>query len=254
MSGLKVLIVDDERPARQKLRRLVTADPDIGAVHEAPDARAAVELIRAESPDLVLLDVEMPGVDGFGVLEALGPEERPHVVFVTAYDQYALRAFDAHAVDYVLKPFDATRLARALERAKRAVAGRDDHEARRRLELALAEVHRDRPRILERLLVESDGSVLLLPARQVDRFEAAKNYVIVHAGTAQYRLRTTIERLEERLDPATFVRVHRSSIVRVDRVAELQPWTHGDYVVVLQGGARVRMSRRYRNRLEQFLP
>ena len=123
MSGLKILIVDDERPARQKLRRLVAGDPDVEAIFEAPDALQALELIRAESPDVVLLDVEMPGVDGFGMLEALDPAERPHVVFVTAYDQYALRAFDAHAVDYVLKPFDAERFARALGRAKAGGGG-----------------------------------------------------------------------------------------------------------------------------------
>jgi two-component system LytT family response regulator len=254
VSGIKLLIVDDERPARQKLRRLASADPDVGAVLEAADAPAAVELIRAESPDIVLLDVEMPGMDGFGVVEALDPAERPHVVFVTAYDQYALRAFDAHAVDYVLKPFDAERLARALARAKAAVAGRQDREARSRLERALDEVRRERPQRLERLLVEVDCRASLLPVEQVERFEAAKNYVTVHAGGARYRLRTTLDRLEERLDPAAFVRVHRSSIVRVDRVAELQPWSHGDYVIVLRGGERVRLSRRYRDRLEQFLP
>jgi two-component system, LytTR family, response regulator len=254
VSGLKLLIVDDERPARQKLRRLVSADPDVGAVFEAADAPAAVELIRSESPDIVLLDVEMPGVDGFGVLEALDPAERPHVVFVTAYDQYAIRAFDAHAVDYVLKPFDAERLARALQRAKTAAAGRHDREARRRLELALAEVRRERPQRLERLLVEVDGRAMLLPLNRVERLEAARNYVTVHAGGERYRVRTTLDRLEARLDPRAFVRVHRSAIVHVDRVVELQPWSHGDFVVVLQGGARVRLSRRYRDRLEQFLP
>jgi two-component system LytT family response regulator len=254
MSGLRVLIVDDERPARQKLRRFLAADPDVDAVFEAPDGVRALELIRSESPDLVLLDVAMPGVDGFGVVEALDPAERPHVVFVTAYDQYAVRAFDAHAVDYVLKPFDAERFGRALARAKAAAAGHQDREERRRLERVLAEVRRERPQRLERLLVESDGRAVLLPVGQVERIEAAKNYVTVFAGGARYRLRTTLERLEERLDPRAFVRVHRSTIVRVDRVTELQPWSHGDYVVILQGGARVRLSRRYRDRLEQFLP
>jgi two-component system, LytTR family, response regulator len=254
VSGLKVLIVDDERPARQKLRRLLAADPGVDAVFEAPDGLRAVELIRSESPDVVLLDVQMPGVDGFGVVEALDASERPHIVFVTAYDQYALRAFEAHAVDYVLKPYDTERLARAVERAKAAVTGRRDGEERRRLERVLADVRRERPQRLERLLVESDGRATLLPVAKVERIEAAKNYVTVYAGGAQYRVRTTLDRLEERLDPRAFVRVHRSTIVRVDRVTELQPWSHGDYVVVLQGGAKVRLSRRYRDRLEQFLP
>jgi two-component system LytT family response regulator len=254
VSGLRVLIVDDERPARQKLRRLLADDAGVETVFEAPDGLRAVELIRSESPDIVLLDVEMPGVDGFGVVEALDPAERPHIVFVTAYDQYALRAFDAHAVDYVLKPFDAERLTCALGRAKAAVVGRQDREERRRLERVLADVRRERPQRLERLLVEQDGRAMLLPVAQVERIEAAKNYVTVHAGGNRYRLRTTLDRLEERLDPRAFVRVHRSTIVRVDRVAELQPLSHGDYVVILQGGAKVRLSRRYRDRLEQFLP
>ena len=173
---------------------------------------------------------------------------------MTAYDDHAVRAFDAHAVDYVLKPFDGERFGRALTRAKGAATGRRDHGERHRLERALAEVRRERPERLERLLVESDGRAVLLPVGQVERIEAAKNYVTVHTDGARHRLRTTLDRLEERLDPRAFVRVHRSTIVRVDRVTELQPWSHGDYVVVLQGGDRVRLSRRYRDRLEQFLP
>ena len=254
MSGLRVLIVDDERPARQKLRRLVTADPDVGAVFEASDGARALELIRSESPDIVLLDVAMPGVDGFGVIEALDPAERPHVVFVTAYDQYAVRAFDAHAVDYVLKPFDGERFGRALTRAKGAATGRRDHEERHRLERVLAEVRRERPAAAGTAPGRVGRAGGAAAGGQVERIEAAKNYVTVHTDGERYRLRTTLDRLEERLDPRAFVRVHRSTIVRVDRVTELQPWSHGDYVVVLRGGDRVRLSRRYRDRLEQFLP
>lgn len=251
---LRVLIVDDERPARQKLRRLVAADPAVEAVFEAADGVGALELVRAESPDILLLDVQMPGVDGFGVVDALDPDARPHVVFVTAFDEYAVRAFDAHAVDYVLKPFDAERFARAFARAKEAVASRRDGEERRRLERALAEMRGERPQPLERLLVEAGERAVLLPLRDVERLEAARNYVTVHAGGERYRLRTTLDRLEERLDPRRFVRVHRSTIVAVERVAELAPWSHGDYTVLLRSGARVRLSRRYRDRLERFLP
>lgn len=252
--GLSVLIVDDERPARQKLRRFLAADPDVSAIFEAADGVGALDLIRAEAPDVVWLDVQMPGVDGFGVVEALHAEERPHVVFVTAYDQHAVRAFDAHAVDYVLKPFDAERLTRALGRVKERVAHRNDQEARRRLERALAALEQERPQVLERVLVESTGGAALVSLRQVERIEAAKNYVTLHGDGVRYRLRTTIDRLEARLDPRAFVRVHRSMIVRADRVSELRPWSHGDYVVVLQSGARVRLSRRYRDRLDRFLP
>jgi two-component system LytT family response regulator len=251
--ALKVLIVDDERPARQKIRRLVSADPDVLAVFEAADGVRAVELIREESPDMILLDIQMPGVDGFGVLEALDSGERPQVVFVTAYDEYALRAFDAHAVDYVLKPFDAERFVRAFARAKEAASHTRDTEERRRLERVLADV-RERPSTLDRLLVESGDRIVLLPLEMVERLEAARNYVTVYAGVERHRLRTTLDRLETRLDPRMFVRIHRSTIVRADRVAELRPWSHGDYVLILRSGAQVRLSRRYRNRLERFRP
>ena len=256
-SGLRVLVVDDERPARQKVRRFLAADPEVEAIFEAPDGVRALELVRAEAPDVMLLDVQMPGVDGFGVVEALDPDGRPHVVFITAYDEYALRAFEAHAVDYVLKPFDADRFAHAFGRAKDAAARERDREERVRLERMLAELRRDRPVTLERLLVESGDRAVLLPLNQVERLEAARNYVTVYAGEAgaeRHRLRTTLDRLEARLDSRAFVRVRRSTIVRVDRVSELRPWSHGDYVVLLRSGARVRLSRRYRDRLERFLP
>jgi two-component system LytT family response regulator len=246
--------VDDERPARQKIRRLVSADPDVVAIYESADAVAALEVIRAESPDVVLLDVQMPGADGFSVVEALDPEARPQIVFVTAYEQYALRAFDAHAVDYVLKPFDAQRFATAYARAKDAVGRSRDGEERRRLERMLENVRRERPGHLERLLVQSGEKVILLSLVQIERFEGARNYVTVYCGAERHRLRTTLDRLEERLDPAAFVRVHRSAIVRLDYVIELRPWSHGDHIVVLRSGTKVRLSRRYRDRLSQFSP
>ncbi len=252
--GLRVLVVDDERPARQKVRRFLAADPEVEAIFEAPDGVKALEIVRAEALDVMLLDVQMPGVDGFGVVEAIDPDARPHVVFVTAYDDYALRAFEAHAVDYLLKPFDADRFARALARAKEAVARDQDRQARRHLEQMLAEVQRARPVTLERLLVPSGERVVLLPLNQVERLEATRNDVTVYADGGRHKLRATLDRLEERLDPRAFVRVHRSTIVRVDRVTELRPWSHGDYVVVLRSGAQVRLSRRYRDRLERFLP
>jgi two-component system LytT family response regulator len=252
--ALSILIVDDERPARVKLRRFVTADPEVGAIYEAGDGLRAVEVARAESPDIVFLDVQMPGLDGFGVIEALSPTERPHVVFVTAFDEHAVRAFDVHAVDYVLKPFDAGRLALALGRAKDAVRGQRDGEARRRLTELLADVRRERPERLDRLLVEGAERALLLPLIRVDRLEAARNYVVLHAAGNAYRVRATLDRLEQRLDPRRFVRISRSAMVNVDRIAELKPWSHGDWVVVLSDGVKLRLSRRYRNRLEPFNP
>jgi two-component system, LytTR family, response regulator len=252
--GLRVLIVDDERPARQKVRRLLTADPEVETIFEARDGVGAVELIRVESPDVVFLDVQMPGLDGFGVVDALGPDVRPHLVFVTAFDAYAVQAFDVHAVDYLVKPFDAERFCRALGRAKQAIAERRGREEGDRVRQLLAEVHRHRPERPDRILVEHAGRAVLLPLVKVDRLEAVRNYVTVHAATERYRVRSTLTHLERRLDPARFVRVNRSTIVNVDRITELQPWTHGDYVVLLTDGVKLRLTRRYRARLDHFDP
>ena len=246
--GMKVLVVDDERPARQKVRRMLSHDASVGPVFEATDGVGALNLIRSEDPDVVFLDIEMPGVDGFGVVEALAPEARPHIVFVTAFDQYAVRAFDAHAVDYVLKPFDAERLARALQRARERIGDQS-------LDAVVAAVRQARPTPLERLLVEQGDRALLVPVARVDRFEADRNYVIVHVGAERYRVRATLDSIETRLDPTAFARISRSTVVNVERIKELRAWDggHSDYVVVLQGGAEVRLSRRYRDRLKPFV-
>ena len=251
---LKVLIVDDERPARAKVRRFVSADPDVGPIFEASDGVRAVDLIRDESPDLVFLDVQMPGLDGFGVVEAVGPDDLPYVVFVTAFDEYAVRAFDVHAVDYVMKPFDAARLERALGRAKAGIARRSDGRDAGALERLLGDLRRDRPERLDRLLVQGWNRSVLLPLSRVDRLESARNYVVLHAGQETFRVRSTLDRLEQRLDPRRFVRVSRTAMVNLDRVAELKPWSHGDWVVVLANGAQLRLTRTFRDRLERFDP
>jgi len=198
--------------------------------------------------------VQMPGLDGFGVVEALAPDALPHVIFVTAFDEYAVRAFDVHAVDYVMKPFDAERLGRALERAKAAIASRRDGGEAARMEQLLADLRRERPERLERLLVQGAERSVLLPLSRVDRLESARNYVVLHAGRESFRVRSTLDRLEQRLDPRRFVRVSRTAIVNVDRVAELVPWSHGDWVVVLNDGAKLRLTRSFRDRLERFGP
>lgn len=250
--GLKVLIVDDERPARQKLRRLLGGDPDIVAVYEAADGVAAIEIIRAEAPDVVFLDVQMPGVDGFGVLDALLPDAMPHLVFVTAFDAYAVRAFDMHAIDYLLKPYDAARFARALARAKDTVANGRASEERDRLRRMLDDEGTTRSRRAERILVESGGRVLLVAVEKIDRMTSLRNYVRLSVGHERYRVRGTLTQLERRLDPARFVRISRSEILNLDRIAELRPWSHGDYVVVMHDGSQTRLSRRYRDVLDRF--
>jgi two-component system, LytTR family, response regulator len=196
----------------------------------------------------------MPGLDGFGVAEALGPDTTPHIVFVTAFDQYAVRAFEVHAVDYLLKPFDEARFGKALARAKAAQASRTARSERTRLRGLLEEMRAQSPTAADRLLVEVGDRSVLLPVNRIDRIEALRNYVRVYAGTEVFRLRATISRLEERLDSTKFVRINRSAIVNVERIAELRPWSHSDCIVVLTGGAKLRLSRRYRDRLDHFAP
>ena len=245
---LRVLIVDDERPARQKVRRILAEEPDVEAVFEAPDGLRAVEMIKSEDPDVVFLDIEMPGADGFQVVEALAPETRPPIVFVTAFDRYAVRAFDTYAVDYVLKPYDPDRLRTALTRVRE----RSGRKQASRMDEMVVAVRRERGGTLDRLLVESDGGAVLIPVTKIDRFESDRNYVLVHVGTERYRTRATLDALEERLDARMFARVSRSTLINLERVQELRPWGHGDYVVELKGGVEVRLSRRFRDRFRKF--
>jgi len=251
---LRVLIVDDERPARQKIRRFLSAHTDIEAIFEASDGLKAMQIIRDESPDLVFLDVQMPGLDGFGVAEALDAETAPHIVFVTAFDQHALRAFDVYAVDYVVKPFDEARFGKALARAKSANASRTARSEHARIRRLLDDLQARRPATADRFVVEAGDRMVLLPVERIDRVEALRNYVRIHSGKEVFRLRATIARLEERLDSTQFVRINRSDIVNVNRIEELRPWSHGDRIVVLTGGTTLRLSRRYRDRLDHFAP
>jgi two-component system LytT family response regulator len=240
MSRLRVLIVDDEPPARRRLRALLDADPEVTVVGECGDGAAAVaELGRGEC-DLVFLDVQMPGLDGLEVVRAVGPERMPAVVFVTAHADHALPAFDARAVDYLLKPFDRERFEQALGRAKELVRGR-------RLLAAAGPAPVQPP--AARLLLRAQGRLYFLRADEIDWVEAAGNYLRLHAGGKAHLLRATLAGLEARLDPARFVRIHRSALVNLDRVAEMQPLFHGDYEVLLRDGTRLTLSRAYRANL-----
>ncbi|HEU4883305.1 MAG TPA: LytTR family DNA-binding domain-containing protein [Longimicrobium sp.] len=254
MEPFRVLIADDEPPARAKLRRLLDADPESSVAGEAASGTEAVEMIERLRPDLVFLDIQMPGADGFGVLQAVDPAALPHVVFVTAYDEHALRAFEVHAVDYLLKPFDADRFRTALARAKERVrarpsAGEDGLDARIRRVLAEA---RPAPAYLERVLVRTGTCAVFLRTDEVDWLEAEENYVRLHAGTESYLVRGTLAGLEERLDPARFIRVHRSHIVNLASIRELHPWSHGDWMIVLRDGRELMLSRRYRDRIPEL--
>ncbi len=244
----RVLIVDDESIARKGLRTLLSADPDVTIVGEAANGRDAVMAIREQRPSLVFLDIQMPELDGFGVIEQVGVDAMPATIFVTAYDQYALAAFEVHAVDYLLKPFDRERFTRALEHAKRRLAQPADAglgaDAVRMLDALRAT-----RRYTDRLLVNTGGRIIVVKTADVRWIEAADNYVRLHVGKAKHLHNESMRALEQRLDPSRFVRVHRSAIVNVDAIEEIQPWYGGGLVVILQGGERLTVSRSYRARV-----
>lgn len=245
---LRVLVVDDEAPARRRLTRMLAAIPEVALVGEAESGIEAVERIETSSPDLVLLDIQMPSLDGFGVIDAVGPDAMPDVVFVTAYDEHAVRAFEVHALDYLLKPVAPERLRAAIDRALARHAAPDepphtDDEPSGRV-AALDAVVRGRP--LRRLLVRDDRGARLLAVDAIDLARAERNYVALHTAEGVYRIRGTIGALADRLEPDTFLRVNRSDVVRVDAIAEMQPWSHGDYRIVLRSGLALLWSRRYK--------
>lgn len=254
MEPVRVLIADDEPPARAKVRRFLAADPEVDVVGEAGSGPEAVEAIRRLRPELLFLDIQMPGADGFGVLAALEGEALPHVVFVTAYDAYALRAFEVHAVDYLLKPFDADRFRTALVRAKERVRARvpADDDLEQRIRRVLAEARPAPAAYLDRVLVRTGGRAVFVRTDEVDWLEAEENYVRLHAGTESYLVRGTLAGLEERLDPAKFIRVHRSHVVNLGSIRELHPWSHGDWMIVLRDGRELMLSRRYRDRIPEL--
>ncbi|HTE51778.1 MAG TPA: LytTR family transcriptional regulator DNA-binding domain-containing protein [Kofleriaceae bacterium] len=251
MSRIRVLLVDDEPLARDRLRRLLEPDPDIVVVGECADGVEAIAAIREKAPDLVFLDVQMPEKGGFDVLDELGPDDLPAIVFVTAYDHHAIKAFEVSALDYLLKPFDEDRFARTLARVKAHLRGEDDEVHRRTLAL-VEELRHPRHRPLDRLLIRASGRLVFLRTDEIDYIEAEGNYVRVHAGAADHQLRETLSRLETQLDPDRFLRIHRSTIVNLDRVKEIQPLFHGEHRVVLRDGTELTLSRGYRDRLARF--
>ncbi len=249
-STFRVLVVDDEPLARKGLVRLVAAREGFEVAGECSNGKEAVRALREESFDLVLLDVEMPELDGFGVLEEVGAAAMPHVVFVTAFDQYAARAFEAHALDYVVKPVDPDRFARALERVRSAAHAA---EAGARLESLLAELGA-RGQHPARIAARTGGRTLLVPVEDIDWLQAADNYVRLHVGGRIVLQRETLAHLADRLDPARFVRVHRSHVVNLSRVREVRSAGRGDAVILMEDGTQLPVSRRYRAALEGALP
>ncbi|HEY2292064.1 MAG TPA: LytTR family DNA-binding domain-containing protein [Thermoanaerobaculia bacterium] len=244
-----LLIVDDEPLAREGLRLLLAGDPDVAAVHEAKDGREAVAALRETRPDLVFLDVQMPEMDGLAVIREIGPENMPAVVFVTAHDTYAIQAFEVNALDYLLKPVTRERFAQALARAKARLRTQPAAEASRQI-LSLLETIGLPSRALKRLAVRSAGKTTFVDIADVDWIEAAENYVKLHSGRASHLVHVAMNTLEKSLDPETFLRIHRSIIVNVGRIQELEPVAHGEYVVSLPHGIRVRSGRTYHEKLK----
>jgi two-component system, LytTR family, response regulator len=249
MSKVRTVVVDDERLAREGLEKLLRMDPDIEVVGSAADGRAAIQLIDALKPDLVFLDIQIPEIDGFGVISAIGVENMPVLVFVTAYDQYTLKAFDVHALDYLLKPFDQQRLAHAVKRAKQQVAIAHSQEGA--LQGLMKEAAANKP--LKRLPIKAGGKFIFLELNEIDYIEAAGNYLCVHVGPKEYLTRETMASCEVKLQSSDFVRIHRSVIINRSRVKELKPWFTGEYVVVLSTGKELTLSRGYRDRLQLLL-
>jgi two-component system LytT family response regulator len=232
---IRVLIVDDEPPGRRKVRRFLDRDPEIGEIREAGSGEEALAVLREYAPDLVFLDVQMPGLDGFAALAA-APEPRTfHVIFLTAHEHHALRAFEAEALDYLLKPVDPDRFERALERAKEQIS------------LRRSPARPSEPRrFLKRLVVQKNGREVFLPVERLDWASSDRNYVQLHAGAETYTIRGTLENLAEQLDPEQFVRINRSELVNLDRVKEMQPWFHGERRIVLKDGRELTWTRRFR--------
>jgi two-component system LytT family response regulator len=244
---LTALIVDDEPLAREGLAMLLSRDSDI-RIYEAKDGREAVAAIHSLHPELVFLDVQMPEMDGFSVVREVGAEHLPAIVFVTAHDKYAIHAFEVNAIDYLLKPVTEERFARTLERVKARLAGSPADGTSRQI-LSLLETIASPRRYLKRLAVRSAGKTIFVDIDEVDWIEAAENYVHLHAGTAGHLLHMTMNNLEKSLDPETFMRIHRSLIVNIRRIKELQVALHGEYVVTLHNGVRLQSGRVYNERL-----
>jgi two-component system, LytTR family, response regulator len=248
---LRVLVVDDEAPARRKILRLLRQEPDIQVVGEADGAEAAIAAIEKHKPNLVFLDVQMPGTDGFGVVQAIPRKNMPRVVFVTAHDAYALKAFEVQAFDYLLKPFNEDRFRMALRRVREEHLQLSDGFASQLQDL-LQQLQKERS-FSERILVQENGRAHFVGTRDISWVEADGNYLQLHCGAKTYTQRGTLDSMKDVLDPKMFVRINRSSLVRLDAIREMLPWFHGEYKVVLRDSTELRWSRRYVKLRPEFL-
>ena len=261
---IRTLIIDDEPLARQTIRLLLKDDPEIEIIGECANGDEAVKAVKKQQPDLIFLDIQMPEMNGFDVLEEIGLEEVPAIVFVTAYDQYALQAFEVNALDYLLKPFTNKRFEKALARAKAQVKQHEVKHLSEQLIALLENYHvtgkparqtkrRNENEYLTRLMIKSAGRVFFLKVDEVDWIEADNYYVQLHVGRKAHLLRETMNELEQKLDPNKFLRIHRSTIVNLERIKEMQPYLNGDYLVILHDGTELKLSRSRREQIQAKL-
>lgn len=245
---IKVLIVDDEPIARDRVRRMLREESDIEIIGECGNGAEAVAFIDESAPDLIFLDIQMPEMNGFETLRSIAAEKVPAIIFVTAYDQYAIQAFDVHALDYLLKPFNQERFRRAVSRAREQIEKLQTGKIDERLASLLADLKGGK-KYLERLVIKSVGRVFFLRTDEVDWIEAAGNYAKLHVGREAHLIRETMNGLEAKLNPDKFLRIHRSTLVNIDCIKELHPLFSGDYTVMLKNSVELTLSRNYRDRL-----
>ncbi len=250
---ITALIVDDEPLARKFIRRMLEKHPEVEIVGECGNGREAVAAVLEKKPDLVFLDIQMPEMDGFTMIETLGIENLPHIVFVTAYEQYAIRAFEIHALDYLLKPFDQARFEKAMKHAREKFADQRQNQSEQKQIAALLENVKQKPRFLDRLVIKADGRIIFLKTEDIDWIQADDKYVHLHAGNKSHLVRQTLGAMEAQLDPQKFIRVHRSAIVNVGRIKELQPMFTGEHTIILENGTKLTLSRSYKNKLFELL-
>jgi len=253
MRKIRTVIVDDEPLAREGVRMILEEDSEISVVAECANGREALAAISKQQPDLIFLDVQMPEMGGFEVLKAVGVKQLPQVIFVTAYDKYALQAFEAHALDYLLKPFTVKRFNEALQRAKTQIQNEQNGELNRKLATLLVDL-KPEAKYLERIVVKNSGRVSFINVEEISWIEAAESYVRFHAaGGKSYLIRGAISRLEAQLNPGKFLRIHRSIIVSIKHIKEMQPLFHGDYEIILKDDTKLTSSRSYRDKLQRLL-
>jgi len=245
---IRALIVDDELLARKFIRQMLKHEPDWELIGEASNGKEAVEMINAQEPDIVFLDVQMPEMDGFAVLEAVGLGQLPDIVFTTAYESYAIRAFELHALDYLLKPFDQQRFRDAMKHARERLHSRPEEDGRLQIGALLERIN-SKQAYLDRLIIKADGRITFLNTREIDWIEADDKYVHLHTGKGARMVRQTLSAMETQLDPAKFVRIHRSTMVNLERIKELQPLFNGEYSLLMEDKTKLTLSRTYKDKL-----